>query len=74
MKIGDEVKITFQDHAQDSNNLLLFNVYGIISAVTKSSVTINSWDAEGMISEEPNYNTTMYTLVRNAIVNVKYLK
>ena len=74
MKIGDEVKITFQDHAQDSNNLLLFNVYGIISRVTRSSVTINSWDYAGMISEEPNYNTTMFTIIRDTIVGVKYLK
>ena len=75
--IGDLVICTFLDHAENSNDVLLFEVVGRLFDVTKKAYKIKSW---GYVSEidragdgNPD-NENSYAIVKRAVDSIRILK
>jgi hypothetical protein len=75
--IGDTVEVKFWDHAENSKDALLFEVFGRISGVTSKAYLIRSW---GYINEvdragdgNPD-NENSYAIVKKAIDSIRVLK
>ena len=76
-KVGDIVQIVFWDHAESSNDVLLFEVIGRIFNITPKSYGIKSWgyvtdvDKARDSNEE---NETRFAIVKRAIDTLRVLK
>jgi hypothetical protein len=75
--IGDTVQVVFLDHAENSKDALLFEVFGRLSAITKKAYIVRSW---GYVKEvdragdgNPD-NENSYAIVKSAIESIKVLK
>ena len=75
--IGDLVEIIFWDHAEQSKDALLFEVYGRISNITKKAYIIRAW---GYVKEVDRAgdgnidNENTYAIVKRAIDSIRVLK
>lgn len=71
-KKGDVVEVTFLDHAEDSRDVLPFQVWGRVVRRSKDSLTIGVWlhrDAPGCRDS----NTRTFTLVKRAVLHWRRL-
>ncbi len=76
-KVGDLVEVIFWDHAEQSKDALLFEVFGRISGITRKAYLIRAW---GYVSEldrvgdgNPD-NENSYAIVKRAIDSIRILK
>ena len=75
--VGDVVKITFWDHAEQSDDALLFDVYGVLTKKTPQAYKIESWryhDPLDKAGDSNKDNENYFAVVRKAIVDIKVLK
>ena len=76
-KVGDLVTITFWDHAEASDDALLFEVIGRLYRITRKAYCIKSWcyakdvDAARDSNED---NETRFAIVKRAIDTLRVLK
>lgn len=76
-KIGDIVEVTFLDHAENSKDVLLFEVFGRVKDITRKAYLIRAW---GYVNEvdragdgNPD-NENSYAIVKRAIESIRVLK
>jgi hypothetical protein len=74
---GDIVHCTFYDHAENSKDALLFEVFGRVEKVTRHAYLIYCWsyvdDVERAKDSNPE-NENWFAIVKRAIVDIKVLK
>ena len=74
--VGDIVHVVFLDHAENSQDVLLFEVIGRLSAITKKGYTVRCWgyvkdlDRAGDQNVE---NETSYAIVKAAVESIVVL-
>lgn len=76
-KIGDLVEVVFLDHAENSKDVLLFEVFGRVMGITSKAFLIRAW---GYVREvdragdgNPD-NENSYAIVKRAIESIRVLK
>ena len=76
--VGDIVHITFFDHAQDSNDVLLFEIFGRLSAITPKAYVVHYWkyvkEIDGARDDNKKENEDKYAIVKKAVESIKVLK
>ena len=75
--IGDAVHIVFWDHAENSKDALLFEVFGRLIATTKKAHIIRAWgyvsDVDRAGDGNPD-NENSYAIVKSAIADMQVIK
>ena len=71
MKLGDEVKVTFLDHCQGSEDLIECEVFGKIIGQDKKKLTVCSWDIIGQDKATTKENRLIFTLIKSAIIKIE---
>ena len=75
--VGDLVEVVFLDHAENSKDALLFEVYGRITGITRKAYLIRAWgyvrevDRAGDGNPE---NENSYAIVKKAVESIRVLK
>ncbi len=46
-KVGDLIEICFEDHCEDSHELMHTRVWGKVVRKTRRTLVVRSWEAEG---------------------------
>lgn len=70
LRTGDECRIVFDDHVEDSDTPLRFIVWGRVRKVGRSSITVDSWAFENPDDENnTDHNVKRFTIVKRAIVS-----
>ncbi len=76
-QIGDLVICTFWDHAENSKDVLLFEVVGRLFEVTKRGYKIRGWgyvnDVDRAGDGNPD-NENSYAIVKKAVDSIRVLK
>lgn len=68
---GNIVAIEFLDHVNGGNYPWHFVVYGRVNGVTRTSISVDSWD---YVKDAPlDENITRHTIVRAAITKITKL-
>ena len=71
--LGHPVKVELLDHSENLGKIIPINLYGILAKITRTQVTIRSWDA-GSVGDENNACHTDFYIVRSAITKFTPLK
>ncbi len=77
LEVGDIVKITFWDHAENASDAFLFDVYGMISKKTRQALIIDSWryhDPLDAAADTRDDNENRFAIVKKAIQSIEVLK
>ena len=76
-KVGDLVEVQFWDHAEQSKDALLFEVFGRIAGITRKAYIIRAWgyvlDIDRAGDGNPE-NENSYAIVKRAIDSIRILK
>ena len=75
--VGDVVQCTFLDHSEDGTDVMLFEVFGRMSAITSKAYTIVSWayvNAADRAKDSNPDNEKNFCIVRKAVTDIKVLK
>jgi len=76
-KIGDVVHIKFHDHAENSRDVMYYETFGRISAITKLGYKLLAWgyvnEVDRIVDSNPD-NETEFAIVKKAIESVRVLK
>ena len=76
--VGDVVHVTFWDHAQDSKDALLFEIFGRITDITKRAYVIHYWryvdEVDRAKDDNKKENEDNYAIVKKAIESIRILK
>ena len=71
--IGQEVALTFLDHAEDANVPLEFILYGRVAISEDTHICIDSWAyADPDVEYDPNVKR--FVIVRSAVTSMRVLK
>ena len=76
-KIGDLVHITFLDHAENSKDALLFEVFGRLYKITRKAYLVRSWGYKDEIDRAVDSNTDnehTYAIVKSAVESIRILR
>ena len=77
-KPGDIVRIEFLDHAQDSDDVLLFECFGRIEKITKQAIVVYHWryvnDIDRAADHNTRHNEEKFAIAKGVIKNVRVLK
>jgi hypothetical protein len=76
-KVGDLVMCVFWDHAQNSKDVLLFEVVGRVFEITRKAYLIRSWGYVNDVDRAGDGNTENeehYAIVKKAIESIRVLK
>ena len=71
-KIGDVVRIVFDDHSEDLDSLIRFEVFGRLTKKTRSVLTVHSWCYEDRAALSDD-NCKTFNIARKLIVGVEIL-
>lgn len=75
--VGDVVQCTFLDHSEDGSDVMLFEVFGRVTAITSKAYTIVSWayvnETDKAKDSNPE-NEKKFCIVRKAITDIRTLK
>lgn len=76
--VGDIVHITFFDHAQDAEDVLLFEIFGRVTKITPKSYKVHYWlyvnDVDRAKDDNKKENEDSYSIVKRAIESIRILK
>jgi hypothetical protein len=75
--IGDIVEVVFWDHAENSKDALLFEVFGRIMGITSKAILVRSWGYVKEVDRAGDGNTdneNSYAIVKKAIDSIRVLK
>jgi len=76
-KINDIVHVIFWDHAENSKDVLKFEVIGRVFAITKMAYMIKCWGYENEVDRASDSNTdneNWFAIVKKAIHSIRILK
>ena len=76
-KVGDIIHITFWDHAESSDDALLFEVMGRLYKITKMAYCLKSWCYASDLDKARDShedNETKFAIVKRAIDSIKVIK
>lgn len=77
VQVGDLVRVTFHDHAENSKDALEFEVFGRVFDETRLAYKIRCWgyvhDTD-RAADSSTHNEHYYTIVKRAITGIKVLK
>jgi len=69
MKRGDDVRIDFIDHAEDTDDVIRFSVHGRIVSITEAKITVDCWHyAKGRYAYDDNIKR--YSISRGSIERI----
>jgi len=71
--VGDVVEISFDDHCEDSDKVLPFVVYGVVSKVNTRTLAINSW-CNAKHPSRIDHNVKTFAISRGSVTGVEVLK
>jgi len=75
--VGDLVEAIFWDHAENSRDALLFEVFGRLIEVTKKAYIVRAWgyvnDVDRAGDGNPD-NENRYAIVKKAVDSIRTLK
>jgi len=77
IKVGDLVECRFWDHAQNSKDALLFEVWGRVTNITKRAYIIHTWKYVNELdkaSDSNEDNEDWFAIVKSAIDEIRKLK
>jgi len=77
LKVGDVVHITFLDHAENSKDVLLFEVFGRIYKITRKAFCVRSWGYVTDVDRAGDSNTDnehTYAIVKSAVDSIRILR
>lgn len=66
------IKIDFDDHVQNCDELMKFTVYGRVAKITRASITIDGWHHINP-DQARDHNCEGYTIARKAILKIQEL-
>ena len=75
--VGDIVEIVFLDHAENSKDVLLFEVYGRLIKITSKGYLVKSWGYVREVDQAADSNTdneNWYAIVKKAVQSIRVLK
>ena len=75
--VGDPVEVVFWDHAENSKDALLFEVFGRLIEVTKKAFIIRAWGYVKDVDRAGDGNSdneNSYAIVKKAIDTIRILK
>ena len=76
--IGDIVHIQFLDHAQDAKDVLLFEIFGRLTGITRNAYRVHYWryvDAVDRAADDnKRENEDCYCIVKSAVKSLRVLK
>lgn len=64
--LNHPVKVDFLDHSENVGSVVPISVYGVLHKITRTQITIRSWDAGDINADTDNCHTDFF-LVRSAI-------
>ena len=76
-KVGDIVQITFWDHAESSDDVLLFEVVGRLYKITKRAYCLKAWcyaNDIDKVRDSNEDNETRFAIVKRAVDSIRILK
>ena len=77
VKVGDIVHVVFWDHAQDSKDAMLFEIFGRVVGITRKAYEIYFWryvnDVDRVKDDHPD-NEDSYAIVKSTIESIRKLK
>ena len=76
-EINDIVRIVFLDHAENSQDALLFEVFGRLTKITKRAYIVRSWGYQHDVDRAGDGNTdneNWYAIVKSTIESIKVIK
>ena len=71
--LGNPVKVELLDHSENLGKVIPINLYGILAKISRTQITIRSWDAGEVGNEYSDCHTDFY-IVRSAITKFTPLK
>ena len=75
--VGDIVRIVFLDHAQDSKEPMLFEVFGRLTNISKDAYRVHHWryvnDVDRAKDHNSRHNEDCYAIVRKAVTEIEVL-
>ena len=72
MRKGDIVEVDFYDHAQDSEEALVFRVWGRVCKVEKKHIVVQVWAHPDNM--ENDNQTEYYSIIKSCIISSRVLK
>lgn len=72
-KVGDEVRIEFQDHSHNLKSTITCVVYGKIYLIDDTQVVIDSWYSPGEKDRDLGDTVECFGIVRSTIHNMTRL-
>ena len=75
--VGNIVEVVFWDHAENSKDALLFEVFGRLIEITKKAYIIKSWGYVKDVDRAGDSNTeneSKYAIVKKAVDSIRVLK
>ena len=76
--VGDIVEIVFWDHAENSKDALLFEVFGRITGITRKAYIVRSWGYQNEVDRAGDGNAcaneNWYAIVKKAVDSIRILK
>lgn len=77
-KVGDIVHIVFLDHAQASDDALLFEVFGRLDKITKTAYKVYHWryvnDVDRAADHHTRHNEDCFAIAKGVVKEIRVLK
>lgn len=75
-KPGDIVEVRIIDHAEDTDDVQVYLVYGRVVRVTRRGITLDSWALADPLADRDleKHNIKPFALVRKAIESITILR
>lgn len=77
-KVGDIVRIVFFDHAQSSDDALLFEVFGRVEQITKTAYKVYHWRYVNELDRAKDHNTRhnedCYAIAKGVVQSIDILR
>ena len=77
-KVGDFVKIVFDDHCENFHDAMQFEAYGKITKITKKAYVLHTWQYYDLIQRakdsDPEKNENCFCIVKKAVDSIKIFK
>lgn len=76
VRVGDEVRITFDDHVRDADDVMEFMVYGRVVKTSRKAITVDSWALADPLGDrdEDRENIHTFTILRKVINHIKVFR
>tara|TARA_Y100001938_G_C7748072_1_gene262551 strand:+ start:249 stop:497 length:249 start_codon:yes stop_codon:yes gene_type:complete len=78
VKVGAIVRIEFLDHAQSSQDAMLFECFGRVTAISKTAYCVHHWryveDRDRAADQNVKENEDCYAIVKKAVTKIEVIR